>query len=55
MRLYAALGRRGDALRQYRECVAVLERELEVEPEAETRQVYQEILRERLGRPARAP
>src|SRR5262245_7057485 len=55
MRLYAALGRRGDALRQYRECVAVLGRELEVEPEAETRQVYQEILRERLGRPDRDP
>jgi DNA-binding SARP family transcriptional activator/tetratricopeptide (TPR) repeat protein len=53
MRLYAVLGRRGDALRQYRECVAVLGRELEVEPEAETRQLYQEILRERLGRPSR--
>ena len=28
MRLYAAAGRRSDALRQYRECVRVLEREL---------------------------
>src|SRR5262245_12578969 len=54
MRLYAGLGRRGDALRQYRECVAVLGRELAVEPETETRQVYQEILRERLGPPAPA-
>src|SRR5262245_55981282 len=32
--------RRDAALRQYRECVAVLCRELRVEPEAETRQVY---------------
>jgi DNA-binding SARP family transcriptional activator len=56
MRLYAALGRRGDALRQYRECVAVLQRELEVEPEAETRDLYQEILRDRLRQtPAAAP
>ena len=35
MRLYAALDRRGDALRQYRECVAVLQRELAAEPEVE--------------------
>ena len=47
MRLYAAAGRRGAALRQYQACVAVLQRELGVEPEAETRQLYQEILRER--------
>jgi DNA-binding SARP family transcriptional activator len=53
MRLYAALGRRGDALRQYRECVAVLQRELAAEPEAETRQLYQEILRDRLAGPFR--
>jgi DNA-binding SARP family transcriptional activator len=53
MRLYATLGRRGDALRQYRECVAVLQRELETEPEGETRQLYQEILRDRLVRPSR--
>ena len=53
MRLYAALGRRGDALRHYRECLAVLQRELEAEPEAETRQLYQEILRDRLAQPSR--
>ena len=49
MRLYAQLGRRGSALRQYQLCVAVLRRELGVEPEADTRAVYQEILRRRAG------
>ncbi len=47
MRLYAQLGRRGSALRQYQLCVGVLRRELGVEPEADTRTVYQEILRHR--------
>ena len=44
MRLYAELGRRGSALQQYQLCVAVLERELGVEPEEETRRLYQEIV-----------
>ncbi|MGH3642488.1 MAG: AAA family ATPase, partial [Mycobacterium sp.] len=44
MRLYARQGRRGVALRQYQVCVDVMQRELGVEPEAQTRQVYQEIL-----------
>ena len=52
MRLYAQLGRRGAALRQYQLCVGILQRELGVEPEADTRQLYQEILRRR---PAREP
>src|SRR5262249_51682311 len=47
MRLYADLGRRGAALRQYRQCVAVLQRDLEIEPEAETALLYEEILRRR--------
>lgn len=47
MRLYVALGRRGTALRQYQHCVAVLQRELGVEPETETKQLYQEILQQR--------
>lgn len=47
MRLYAETGRRGAALRQYQQCVAVLQRELDVEPEAETKQLYQEIIRRR--------
>jgi DNA-binding SARP family transcriptional activator len=45
MRLYADLGRRGTALRQYQQCVAVLGRELGIEPEAETKTLYQEILK----------
>jgi DNA-binding SARP family transcriptional activator len=52
MQLYVQLGRRGAALRQYQTCVSVLQRELGVEPEPETKQLYQHILR---ARPARAP
>lgn len=52
MRLYARQGRRGTALRQYQVCVGVLQRELGVEPEAETKQLYQEILQ---GRTHHAP
>ena len=47
MRLYSEVGRRGAALRQYQFCVSVLQRELGVEPEAATRQLYQETLRRR--------
>src|SRR5262245_8633045 len=36
MRLYARLGRRDAALRQYQLCVAALQRELNAQPEAET-------------------
>ena len=46
MRFYAAEGRLGDALRQYRACVDVLRRELQVDPEAETRALYAEILQQ---------
>src|SRR5580765_5419150 len=45
MRLYLRQGRRGAALKQYQVCVGVLQRELGTEPEAETRQLYQELLR----------
>src|SRR5215470_8071580 len=51
MRLYARQGRRGAALRQYQVCVDLMQRELGVEPEPETRQLYQEILK----RPSRQP
>jgi DNA-binding SARP family transcriptional activator len=44
MRLYARQGRRGAALRQYQICIATLERELGVEPEPETKQLYRELL-----------
>jgi DNA-binding SARP family transcriptional activator len=47
MRLYADLGRRGAALRQYQQCVAVLQRDLRIEPEAETTRLYEEILGQR--------
>ena len=62
MRLHAQLGQRAAALRQYQHCVSVLRSELGVEPEAETRQLYQEILQQReaarvtrSGRPPRVP
>jgi DNA-binding SARP family transcriptional activator len=44
MRLYAREGRRAAALRQYQLCVDVLQRELGVEPEGATKQVYRELL-----------
>src|SRR3954447_17339623 len=50
MRLYAESGRRGAALRQYQQCVAVLNRQLGLEPESETKALYQEILRQRSSR-----
>ena len=51
MRVYLARGRAGAALRQYQLCVAALSRELGTEPEAETRELYREILRQRSWRP----
>jgi DNA-binding SARP family transcriptional activator/tetratricopeptide (TPR) repeat protein len=47
MKSYVAQGNRALALRQYQICVDTLRRELRVEPEAETRQVYREILAQR--------
>ena len=44
MRLYVRQGRRAAALRQYQMCVDVLQRELGVEPEEATKQVYRELL-----------
>jgi DNA-binding SARP family transcriptional activator len=52
MRLYAQLGRRGAALRQYQLCVAALQRELRTEPENETKTLYREILQRRVARPS---
>jgi len=46
MRLYDRFGRRSAALRQYQTCVGVLRRELNVEPEAETKQLYRELVRQ---------
>jgi DNA-binding SARP family transcriptional activator len=54
MRLYAGQGRRGAALRQYQLCVDVLQRELGVEPEEATKQVYRELLPQPFPRVAAA-
>ncbi len=53
MRLHARAGRREAALRQYEVCVGLLRRELRLEPEPETRRLYEEM-RKRL-RPAFEP
>ena len=52
MLLHAWAGRREDAVRQYRDCVATLERELGVPPLEETAELYQAIL---AGRPPSPP
>ena len=46
MRLYAARGQRDAALQQYEKCRELLDRELGVEPEAETEALYQAICEE---------
>jgi predicted ATPase/DNA-binding SARP family transcriptional activator len=43
MRLYAQLGQRNQALRQFSECERILEEELGVTPAVETRQLFEEI------------
>jgi tetratricopeptide (TPR) repeat protein len=55
MQLYARQGRRATALRQYQLCVDVLQRELGVEPESATRDVYRELLPAAAVVPAPAP
>ena len=51
MRLYAASGNRAAAVRIYQNCVAVLERELAVEPGPATRQVYEQLIHSEQLRP----
>ena len=46
MQLYSKSGRRSAALRQYEDCVELLGRELGVEPEVETRQLYRRLVAE---------
>jgi DNA-binding SARP family transcriptional activator len=53
MRLYARLGRREAALRQYQLCMDALKRELGTPPETETTQLYQYILKMRAVHPGR--
>jgi predicted ATPase/DNA-binding SARP family transcriptional activator len=43
MALYALSGQHAAALRQYQECVRILEEELGISPEAETRQLHETI------------
>src|SRR6266850_2976253 len=52
MSLYVGQGRRSAALKQYQLCVAKLQRELGTEPEAETKQLYRDILQQRGPSPA---
>jgi DNA-binding SARP family transcriptional activator len=47
MRIYQRAGRRADALKQYRLCVDILRRELNVEPEPATTRLYHEFRRRR--------
>jgi predicted ATPase/DNA-binding SARP family transcriptional activator len=51
MKLFEWSGQRGAALRQYRECVRVLDQELGVHPLEETTRVYQAILENNLPKP----
>jgi len=44
MRLHAECARRGAALRQYEACAAILRRELDIEPDAETRALHRSLL-----------
>jgi DNA-binding SARP family transcriptional activator/pimeloyl-ACP methyl ester carboxylesterase len=52
MVLYAESGQRAAAMRQYEECVRILEQELMLSPQAETTELYQNI---RLQRDTSAP
>ena len=49
MRIYAGQGNRPAALKQYELCSQVLRRELNVQPEAETKELYRELLEHRLA------
>ncbi|GAB4433264.1 MAG: AAA family ATPase [Anaerolineae bacterium] len=51
MRLFAWAGERGAALRQYRECVRIMDQELGVPPLDETTQLYTAIQENRLPTP----
>lgn len=55
MRLFYLAGDRTAALRQYRQCCAVLHQELDVEVSTRTRQLYQQICADRLEGQAGSP
>jgi len=50
MRLYSEQGQTALALRQYKRCETILRKELDVEPDQETRALHQELLRHRSRR-----
>ena len=50
MRLYADMGDRALALKQYQSCCDILNAELGVQPETKTRELYEEIRQERRAR-----
>lgn len=51
IRLYAWTGRRPLAIKQYRSCVRILDRELRVAPLRETTELYRDVLADRLDPP----
>jgi DNA-binding SARP family transcriptional activator len=53
MELFATTGRRARALLQYQRCIKILQGELGVAPEPETRSLYHDILERRLTRRSR--
>lgn len=55
MRLYACSGQQAAALRQYEECVRLLDNELGVEPEAATRELYEQIRSRTFAKPLLPP
>ena len=55
MELFALKGERGAALRQYRECVRVLDTQLGVSPVDETIELYRAIQEERVQAPSTPP
>lgn len=52
MKYHAAIGDRVGAVRVYQTCVALLRRELDVEPSSPTRQAYEHLLRKRAPAPS---
>jgi DNA-binding SARP family transcriptional activator/pimeloyl-ACP methyl ester carboxylesterase len=54
MRLYVDAGQTALALRQYQRCETVLRKDLDVEPDQQTRALYQDLLRLRTARKSRS-
>jgi len=52
MKLYDQQGRLGAAVTQYNNCARIIQQELGVEPELETRQLWEELLAKRRHRPS---